>query len=338
MARLPAVVCRLADVLRLVFLVAGIGLFTLLVARLGPAAILEMLGRIGWHALPIAALYTAFQATRARALQASVLEPRQIRWRDALWIRFSGEAVQFLTASGPFLAEPTKAWLLKRRGLTGVEGFAATLTEYLIYMFVAALISVAAYGWLLADGVLAGATRTFAIIVIVTAAAFLATAAFAITTRTHLLGAALERLTRLPGLRTRLRPDMAAVHRTEDLLLAILHDRPARAGGIALLATASHLIHTVELYWILTALDLPVGVGTAFLIEGATKFVGLAFFFIPGQIGASEGVHALVFEVVGLPAAAGFTAPFVRRIRMVAVSGVGVFAMAKLTRGGRSRS
>jgi hypothetical protein len=101
------------------------------------------------------------------------------------------------------------------------------------------------------------------------------------------------------------------------------------------MAAEGHMIHAVELYWILSALDLGAGFGTALLIEGATKFVGLAFFFIPGQLGAAEGVHAIVFELVGLPAAAGFTAPFVRRLRMAAVSGIGLLAFARLSSRGR---
>ena len=320
--------------LRGLFLLAGAALLVLLVARLGPAAILDMLARIGWQALPLAALYAAFQGLRAAALWASVLGPRRLRWIDALGIRVTGEAVQFLTATGPFLAEPAKAWLLKRRGLTGPEGFAATLTEYLIYMFVAAIFSAAAYGWLLAAGARTGAGRALAIVVIGGASAFLVAAAAAIATRTHLLGAVLGQLVRLPGVRSRVHLDRAAVHEAEDRLLAILHDRPARFAGIALLAAASHLLHTIELYWILQLLDLDAGLGTAFLIEGATKFVGLAFFFIPGQLGASEGAHAIVFEFVGLPAAAGFAVPFVRRLRMAVVSGIGLIVLGRLS--GRS--
>ena len=78
----------------------------------------------------------------------------------------------------------------------------------------------------------------------------------------------------------------------------------------------------MELYLILVALELGAGVGTAVLIEGAAKFVGLAFFFIPGQVGASEGAHTIFFETVGLPAVAGFTIPFVRRIRSIVVAGM----------------
>jgi hypothetical protein len=259
-----------------------------------------------------------------------------VTWREALWIRFSGEAVQFLTFTGPFLAEPAKAWLLKGRGLTAAEGFAATLTEYLVYTFGAAAFSIVALGMLLSDDVVRGTPRGVALGLLIAMSIFLAVAAVAIATRTHLLGAILERIARLPGIRLRLRPDMAGVHHVEDLLLGVLHDRPALFARVALAECGALALHMFELFAILHALDLDASLRTAFLIEGSTKFIGLAFFFVPGQVGASEGAHTIVFEVVGLPAVAGFTIPFLRRIRSIVVAGVGLFGMSWLTRDPRS--
>lgn len=317
---------------RLAFLAAGLAVFVYLTLQLGPGAILEMFGRIGWEWLGIAAIYAGYQGLRAMALTASILGTNPLAWREAFWIRLAGEAVQFLTFTGPFLAEPAKAWLLAGRTRGAAEGFAATLTEFLTNLFTAAVLALVALCWLLAGGILGDATRTTAIVLVVVILGFLATSAWAIARQVHLLGFMLERIASLPGVRRRLRPDMTSVHRTEDLLLGILHDRPARFAWIATLETCAQALHVLELYAILRALDLPAGIGKAFLIEGATKFVGLAFFFIPGQIGASEGAHTLVFELVGLPAVAGFTVPFVRRIRGVAVAGIGLLAMSRLVR------
>ena len=317
---------------RTVFLLVGLALFIYLFVHLGPAAVWEMLGRIGWTALPIAATYATFQSVRALALRASVPEGRALRFRDALWIRLSGEAVQFLTFTGPFLAEPAKALLLKRRGLSAVEGFAATITEYLCYTFTGAALSIGAIGWLLWHGTLDGGTRVAAIVVLCVMVTFLAAGAAAIVRRTHLLGAILERVKRLPGVRRRLKPNMTDVHRVEDLLLDVMHDRPSRFARILLLESTGHALHIVELFLILSALALGAGIGTATLIEGAAKFIGLAFFFIPGQVGASEGAHTIIFEAVGLPAVAGFTVPFVRRIRSIVVAALGLLAISALTR------
>lgn len=318
--------------LRLIFLAAGLILFVWLFVDLGPAAVIEMLGRIGWGAAPIALTYAIYQSGRALALSACVTSASTLRFSDALWIRLSGEAVQFLTFTGPFLAEPAKAWLLKGRGLSAVEGFAATITEYLSYTFTAAVLSIAAISWLLANGALSGGNRAAGIVIICVMGVFLVSAVAAITLRVHLLGAILQRIAGLPLVRRRLRPNMADVHRVEDLLLDVMHDRPGRFASILTTEALSHALHIFELYLILHALELGAGIGTAALIEGAAKFIGLAFFFIPGQVGASEGAHTIIFEAVGLPAVAGFTVPFVRRIRSILVAAAGLACMSLLTR------
>jgi hypothetical protein len=321
-----------AGVLRLIFLAGGIAVFVWLVVDLGPAAIVEMLGRIGWAAIPIALTYAIYQSLRAWSLSACVPRARTLRFTEALWIRLSGEAVQFLTFTGPFLAEPAKAWLLKSRGLSAIEGFAATITEYLSYTFTAAMLSIAAVSWLLAHDALSGGNRVAGIVIISIMAGFLISGAIAIYLRIHLLGAILEKIAALPLVRRRLKPNMADVHRVEDLLLDVMHDRPGRFTSILAIESASHALHIFELFLILHALELGALIGTAALIEGAAKFIGLTFFFIPGQVGASEGAHTIIFEAVGLPAVAGFTVPFVRRIRSIVVAAAGLTSMSVLSR------
>lgn len=93
--------------------------------------------------MPVLLLGGVHHATRALALHACVLRPGVLRYRDALAIRLSGEAIQSLTFTGPVLSQPTKAWLLEGHGLTLKEGFAATITEYLICSFVTAAMSIA---------------------------------------------------------------------------------------------------------------------------------------------------------------------------------------------------
>ena len=98
--------------LRVVLLVGGAALLVLLLWSLGPADILDAFHRVGWYFVLVLLLGAAHQATRALALVACVLRSNVIRYRDALAIRLSGEAIQSLTLTGPILAEPTKAWLV----------------------------------------------------------------------------------------------------------------------------------------------------------------------------------------------------------------------------------
>lgn len=322
---------------RAVLLLTGVALLAFLVWRLGPSEILDLLRRVGWHSVPILLLYAAHHATRALALRACVLRPGLLGYRDALAIRLSGEAIQSLTFTGPVLAEPTRAWLLKRQGLTLQEGFAATITEYLISAFVTAVMSIVGLVYIVRHFnppiMVAGITMA----VVVLFATFLIASAAAISRRFYLIGTIISGLARMGVLRGRLQPDMPWINRMEDLLLAILRDRPARLMRIALIDIAAQVPLVVELFWLLDALDVAASRLSPFLIEASAKVIGIVFLFVPQQVGAAEGTYALIFSVMALPAAAGFAIALVRRIRALLVSGVGLAILARLTRNGSTR-
>jgi hypothetical protein len=278
---------------RKVLLSAGVVLLIFLLWRLGPSEIVGLLRRIGWYALLVVSLYAAHHAVRALSLHLCVLRRRVLGYHDALAIRLSGEAVHSLTWTGPFLAEPTRAWLLKRRGLTLQEGFAATIILFSV---------------------------------------FLVAAAVAIGARFYLIGTIIAGLAHIGVLRGRLRPDMPWINRMEDLLLAVLRDRPVRVLAVSMLEIVAQALLVVELFWLLHALDMPVTLFYVFVIEASMKIIGVAFPFIPLHVGVAEGGYALIFDVMGLPPVAGFTIAFVRRLRSLLVASVGLTLLALLTR------
>src|SRR5881396_1221204 len=128
-------------VVRLVLLALGVALLAWLTARLGFHQIVAMFIALRWAALPVLLLFACSQFVRSVALTRCVEPPGALSIADALRIRVSGEAVDFLSFSGPLAAEPTKAWLLHKRGLDLSAGLAATLAEYLASSFVAALMA-----------------------------------------------------------------------------------------------------------------------------------------------------------------------------------------------------
>jgi hypothetical protein len=314
---------------RLVFFLLGTSLLIVLLRQLGAAEILRLLGQVGWYGIPIFLLYAAHVATRALALRACVVRTPALPFGDALAIRLSGEAVESLTLTGPLLAEPTKAWLLERHGLTRMEGYAATLTEYLICTIVAAVMSIAGLLYLVWSFPLSPVVFGIAIGVVCGMGLFLIVAVLAIARRFHLIGAIIEGLARGGLLRGRLRPDMPWIHSMEDLLLAILHDRPGRLAIIVFFEAAAQAFLIFELVVVLHSLQLAVPLLQAFTIEASTKFSGAAFAFIPLQMGAAEGTYAVMFRALGLPTAAGFALAFVRRIRTLLVAGAGLTMLIK---------
>jgi len=318
--------------LRIVLLLGGAALLGLLLWRLGPADILDALGRTGWYFVLVLLLGGAHHATRALAMQACVVRIDVLRYRDALAIRLSGEAIQSLTFTGPVLAEPTKAWLLETHGLTLKEGFAATITEYLIYMLVTAAMSIAGLVYLIAHFEPPATIRAVGIGIVSLCGTFLIASAIAIARRFYLIGTIIAGLARVGVLRGRLTPDMTWINRMEDLLLVILRDSPDRFVMIAALEIAAQALLVFELFWLLRALDVMASGLSVFAIEASLKFFEFAFLFVPLQLGVSEGAYALIFGVMGLPLAAGFALAFLRRARSLIIASVGLAALAVMTR------
>jgi hypothetical protein len=316
---------------RLVLLGAGVAILVLLLWQLGPSDVLDALRRIGWYFVPVFLLGGAHHATRARALLACVLRPDLLRYRDALAIRLSGEAVQSLTFTGPVLAQPTKAWLLEGHGLSLKEGFAATVAEYLICSFVTAAMSIAGLAYLVLRFSPSFPVRALAIGIICLFSVFLIASAVSIARRFYLIGTIIAGLAKIGLLRGRLRPDMTWINHMEDLLLIILRDSPARFLTITLIEAGAQALLVLELLFLMRGLDLVTPISFAFVIEASVKVIGIAFLFIPMQLGVSEGTYALVFDVMGFSAAAGFALAFLRRARALAVAGIGLSTLAVLS-------
>jgi len=162
--------------------------------------------------------------------------------------------------------------------------------------------------------------------------ALCAVAAFAIWRRIYLIGAALQAFTRIPFRRGMGRLDMARVRHMEDLLLHVFRERPRRFMSILGLQIFAQLLLSLEIFWILRAMNLAIPAAIPFVIEGAGKFISLAFFFVPTQVGAAEGTYAVIFRSLELAAPAGIALSLIRRLRSLLVAAAGLAALWLLQR------
>ena len=315
--------------LRLGFFVAGLAILVYLFLQLGLADILRLVARTRWTFLVLLLIYASCETLRACALWLCQAHPGTVRFPEILGIRMSGEAVRMLTFTGPFLAEPSKAWLLGRRGLDMKEGVAAIIVEFVAYNLIAATIAAGAFAYLVTNFDMSPAIRTAVVTLVWINAAFVGIAVVAIALRIYLIGAIVRGLVAIGLLRFARNRD--EVRRMEDLLLLVLRDRPVRLALILACELGANLLLMAEVFVALGAMGFPVSALFPVLIEGSIKFVGLAFFFVPTQVGVAEGTYAVLFDILGLTAAAGVSLAFLRRLRGLAGAAIGLVAMTLLS-------
>lgn len=315
--------------IRHVFLVLGVLLLGYLFAQLGLRTIAMMVLSLRWAFAPVLLLYGGHQLARACALRMCVPPNRSLTLRDALAIRLSGEAVQFLTFSGPILSEPTKAMLLQRRGLTVWEGLGTTLAEYLASSVSAAVMAVIGLTYVLAVLRPTGPTRVAALIILVSMAIFVLAFTVGLVFRLHLIGGIVRGVARLPLVRGKLGHRIAGLPASEELLLDTLAGSPTRLAGILAIEAVGQVLLGIEMFVLVSALQPSFSLGSAMLVEGATKFITAGYFFVPGQVGVAEGSYMVIFTVFGLSAQAGVTVSFVRRLRSMVTAGIGLAALSR---------
>ena len=320
---------QLWTAVRVVLFLAGLGIVVLLVVELDINQVLGLVARTGWGLGLILLVYGGCQATRAGALWLCQPLADRVPYRQVLGIRVAAEAVRLLTFTGPVLAEPSKVWLLGRRGLQTQAGIAAIVAELVAHSLIATTLSIPALTYLVTRFEVSPAVRTAVVVLICVMAAYVVVAVVAIWRRVYLIGAG-ARLLRRAGLLGFVR-DPGDVRRMEDMLLGVFHERPARLGLMLSFQVAANLLLVLEILVALQAMGFAAPPHYPLVIEGTLKLVSIVFFFIPAQVGVSEGVYALVFDTLGLPAAAGVSLAFIRRLRTLTVAAVGFVAAVRLS-------
>ncbi len=311
---------------RAFLLAAGLAVIVLLVAQAGPALLLEMFVRVGWNVVTVAALYAVHVVLRAVALWRVGLVP-SVSFADVLRIRLAGEAVEVLTYTGPFLAEPAKGWLLTRRGMPTAEAFASVAAEYLLYTTASAALAFAAFCLLMTHAFLPASLRPGALVIAPAVAGFIVAVFYAAFSGVGLIVPIVQMSRAILG-RSRAARAAEIIEPVERALVAFLHERPARVAEVLAIETAGQVLLMAEIWIVLVALGAPFAARDAVIIEGGVKLISVVFFFIPGQVGATEAVYAFLLRAIGLSTSIGLTLVFVRRVRSFCVAGVGLLALS----------
>jgi len=330
----------LFNTLQIISFLVGVGLFVYLVKETGLSTVVRYLAMMGWGFVWILALSAARNCARAGSWYFSI-EPaqRRITFWQLINVMLAGEAIKYLTATGPLLSEPAKAAKVRRR-VPLLQGFSSVLIENLIYyltVFVFMLAGLPAVALL--TGV-PGNLKLAGYFIVSTIAVAVLLMWLAIRWRWFVVGRALEQTARLTARREhkatpQRRIEMIAlqVRAVEDNLYSFYERRRAAFFLIFSLNMCAHVINIIEVCIILALLKLPAEISVGFVVEAATKVINMVFFFVPTRAGVYESGNAVLLQALGMTAAAGVALAIIRKLRAFVWIGYGLVVIGLMTIG-----
>ena len=305
-------------------LVAGIALFAVLVWRLGPRDVWANLRLIGWgFALVLAQEALAFTCNTLGWKFAFAPPRPAIGFGRLLRARLAGEAINNLTPTATLGGEVVRARMLAgvcapavAWASVAVAKLSQTFAQMLfVFTGLVALTRDLALPPGLRGGLFAG--------LCLLGAGLLAGIALQ---RRGLFGAGARVLARL-GMR--IPPRVSEWLATLDTEVARIYAAPGAFAVSVAGFFAGWCMGAVEIYIVLTFLDLDPSWTRAFTIEVLSVAIDALLFFVPAKAGVQEGGKALIFQLLGLDPAKGLVLGIVRRLRELCWSLVGLVVLAR---------
>jgi putative ABC transport system permease protein len=314
--------------LQVIAFLLGLALLIFVINRVGVQPIFDALLRIGFFGfLILLAVSGSRHVFRTIAMSAAVpKEHRGFNFQQAFAARLGGEAISFLTFTGPLLGEATKVALLRKR-VPLTYGVPALVVDNLLYnlsvvFFILSGACVMLFTYNLPPLVYY-ALLTIAII----AALGIVGAALAAKRRIMLLTWVLDQLARL-----RLSPRVILkrrqhIYHIESKVYDFYKHHPGVFFGMIACDLLAHISSVVEVYVTLRMLGYFPNVAQAYIIESLTKVINFVFAFVPGTIGVYETGTEVVLQTLGFAVATGVTLALVRKAGTVVWTSIGLLIL-----------
>ncbi len=313
---------------QLIAFLFGLALLVYVINRIGVQPIFDALAQIGFGFFTLLAISGSRHFIRAIALRTAVPpERRRFNVWQAFTTRLGGEAVSFLTFTGPVLGEATKAALLRKR-VTLVTAAQALVVDNLLYNLSVALFILSGACVMLAVFNLPQPAFYALLVIAVAASLTLFGVVFALSRRVMPLSALIKRL-----IKAGIKPQALTARREHILRIEghFYHFYRQRHGAfftIIVLDLLSHASSVLEVYVTLRMLGFRPGLAAPFVIESLTKVINFAFGFVPGTIGVYESGNVIILGTLGFAAATGLTLAIVRKAGIIFWTVIGVAILA----------
>ena len=306
----------------------GLALLVYVINRVGIQPLFDALLRIGFGFFIVLGLSGTRHVLRTIAMRAAVPpEHRRITFRQAFAARLGGEAISFLTFTGPLLGEATKVALLRKR-VPLTYGVPALVVDNLLYNLSVVFFVLSGACVMLLSYHLPTPVYTVLIIIAIVAAMGILAAALAAKRRVMLLTWVIDRMAQL-----RLSPKVILkrrhhIYHLESKVYDFYKHHPGAFFGMIACDLLSHATSVLEVYVALRFLGFKPQVSQAYIIESLTKVINFVFAFVPGTIGVYEGGTEVILQKgLGFTPAAGLALALVRKAAIVCWTSAGLLVL-----------
>lgn len=306
----------------------GLALLVYVINRVGVQPIFDALLRIGFGFFILLGISGARHALRTLAMRAAVPpEHRRFSFRHAFAVRLGGEAISFLTFTGPLLGEATKIALLRKR-VPLVYGLSAVVVDNILYNLSVALFILSGAVVMLLAYDLPSVVRIVLYGIAAAAMLGIAAAVWAARRRVMLLTWMIDTFGRFgfhPKLLTSRRNHISDL---ESHVYGFYSHRPRSFLAMIGFNFLAHVSSVFEVYVTLRMLGYSPFVHAAYVIESLTKVINFAFGFVPATIGVYEGGTEIILQTLGFAAATGVTLALVRKAGTLFWTVIGLIILA----------
>jgi putative ABC transport system permease protein len=319
---------RLIIWLQSIAFLLGLGLLIYIINLVGLQPLFDALLRIGFLGFLILLIISGSRHVfRTIAMSAAVpREHRRFNFFQAFAARLGGEAISFLTFTGPLLGEATKVALLRKR-VPLTYGVPALVVDNLLYNLSVVFFILSGACVMLFTYSLPPLVYYSLVGIAVAAALGIAAAALAAKRRIMLVTWALDQMARL-----RLSPKVILkrrqhIYHIELKVYDFYKHHPGVFFGMIACDLLGHVSSVLEVYVTLNMLGYRPNVGQAYIIESLTKVINFVFAFVPGTIGVYETGTAVVLKTLGFAQATGLALAFVRKAGTIFWTSIGLLIL-----------
>lgn len=300
--------------IRYIFAAIGIGIFSVLIAKMGANNILEHLRRVGWG-IPLVFLvsiiwYIAYTFAWGQFLKNL---SGKIKFFELLKIKVIGDALNTLTPANFIVGDPARAYFLKHH-FKFTEGAASVVVDRTLQMIATFVVIIIGTAAALLELKFLPKNIKYGLPIAVTVAAVFIGFIFVHQHKGlfNLLVDISKRLKIKKSYSTETLEKLGAVDgHIQDFYLM-----NRKGFWLALMAHIfGRMLGIVEIFIIGYAVDPRFTLGTALMLVAAAPVINFAFAFIPGALGVMESAFSAILFFLHFTPATGLTIQLIKRLR-----------------------